>query len=277
MRVPRPPVLYHYFKAPVPYVETLALQEKIHAMQLRLRKAASETDADMAHAYPDVFLLLQHRPVYTAGRRQTVDEVSADLTRLTRMGADFVMSNRGGQLTYHGPGQLVGYPLWDLSRLPSGRQHIRLFVCDVLKALKRYMNNHHGITAFEHDETGVFTSPTTKLASLGMQVRHRLTSHGFAVNITHEPLPWFNQVVACGLADVHAGSVQDASSTGKQLSLEQEVPLVLNAFAEEFAHTFEPVDLVQSGELEDGIREVEELGQRMLEDGIAHSPQIQTS
>lgn len=116
MHAPRPPVLYHYFKTAVPYVETLALQERIHALQLRLRKAASETNH--SPAYPDVFLLLQHRPVFTAGRRQTVDEVSGDNARLTRMGADFVMSNRGGQLTYHGPGQLVGYPLWDLSRLP---------------------------------------------------------------------------------------------------------------------------------------------------------------
>jgi len=110
----RPPSLVHLFRSPLPYTQTLALQENIHQLQLRLRREAVTAGAESTHK--DVLLLLEHRPVFTAGRRQSADEVAADNARLTRMGADFVMSNRGGQLTYHGPGQLVGYPLWDLGR-----------------------------------------------------------------------------------------------------------------------------------------------------------------
>ncbi|EJD55144.1 lipoyltransferase [Auricularia subglabra TFB-10046 SS5] len=271
----RPPVLYHYFRAPVPYLETLALQEKIHARQLRLREAAIANGADIHTAYPDVLLLLQHRPVFTAGRRMTAEETAADQTRLTSMGADFVLSNRGGQLTYHGPGQLVGYPLWDLSRNAVDKTRVRTFVCDTLSALKRYMRENHGIQSYDSDDTGVFLNATTKLASLGMQVRHRLTSHGFAFNITPEPLAWFSHVVACGAADVRAGCVQDVSKTGKRLTVEGEIPLVLDAFAAQFERTFAQINLEQDGDLEEDIRHVDRLGKTMSEQGIPPPPIVQ--
>src|ERR1700691_3343814 len=102
-----PPILYHHFKLPLPYVPTLALQEKLHELQLAQRRTNS---------HKDIILLLQHRPVYTAGRRQSELEVRDERIRLTKIGADFITTTRGGQLTYHGPGQLVGYPLLDLSR-----------------------------------------------------------------------------------------------------------------------------------------------------------------
>ncbi|KAH7104211.1 lipoyltransferase [Auriculariales sp. MPI-PUGE-AT-0066] len=249
------PVLVHLFRAPLPYAETLQLQERIHALQLRLRKEALTESS--------------------SGRRQTVDEISADQTRLTQMGADFVMSNRGGQLTYHGPGQLVGYPLWDLGRLSAEKRHVRVFVCDVLKALKRYMRERHGIQPADANETGVFLNESTKLASLGMQVRHRLTSHGFAVNIDRQPLPWFSQVVACGLADVRAGSVQDASVRAESLTVHDEVPHVLDAFKTEFGRIFVPVDLSRDGELENNVRQLEQLGARLLqEQGLPEPPQF---
>jgi lipoyl(octanoyl) transferase 2 len=74
--------------------------------------------------------------------------------------------------------------------------------------LKTYLERYHGIKPFESEHMGVFVQERLKIASIGMQVRHGLTSHGFAINVSEEPLAWFDQVVACGLADVRAASVQ---------------------------------------------------------------------
>jgi lipoate-protein ligase B len=214
-----PPIFVHYLKHPVRYAPGLALQEHIHAWQL------SRRHLDGSH--PDVLLLLQHAPVYTAGRRQTDAELDSERDRLAELNkttgeapADFVHTQRGGQLTYHGPGQLVGYPLLDLGRTtpPTG---IREYICGLQTGLKRYLSERHGIQTSTSEHTGVFLDERTKLGSIGVQVRHRLTTHGFAINITNEPLSWFNKIVACGLVDVRAGSVQSALN-GKQLDVETE-------------------------------------------------------
>ena len=123
------PILYHIFKRPLPYLPTLALQEFIHAFQLRLSHRLDTSPADVnkppnAANYPDVLLLLEHRPVYTAGRRQNEDVLRDEKTRLEKYGADWVATQRGGETTYHGPGQIVGYPLFDLERMD-----VRTLIC----------------------------------------------------------------------------------------------------------------------------------------------------
>ena len=131
-----PPVFYHFFRQPVPYARTLLLQEKLHALQLSQRRQSK--------SHKDYFLLLQHRPVYTTGRRQiaTSPEVLAEEARLTKIGADFVTTQRGGQLTYHGPGQIVGYPLMDLGRT-TPTIHTRDYICKMQKLLERHLLEEH--------------------------------------------------------------------------------------------------------------------------------------
>jgi lipoate-protein ligase B len=220
------PILYRYFSSPLPYLPTLALQETIHHIQLSQR-----------HSHPDVLLLLQHRPVYTTGRRQSSSELDSERIRLSHIGADFVATKRGGQTTFHGPGQLVGYPLLDLSRF-TPTMSIREYICRVQRTLRMYLLRSHGIKDVPSHHTGVFLDPNTKIASIGIQVRHRLTSHGFALNLTSEPLPWFDQVVACGLDDVKAGSVESAS--GKKVKVEVEVESLVEVFGEVFGRRMEP-------------------------------------
>jgi len=111
-----PPVFFHIFRKPLPYRSTLDIQHKIHAIQLQKRR---ETGTQS-----DVLLLLQHRPVFTAGRRQVSSpETVSEEYRLQSMGADWVHTQRGGETTFHGPGQVVGYPLLDL-----GRMNVRVFL-----------------------------------------------------------------------------------------------------------------------------------------------------
>ncbi|KDQ54830.1 hypothetical protein JAAARDRAFT_134512 [Jaapia argillacea MUCL 33604] len=239
-----PPLAYHYFRLPLPYTRTLALQEQLHSLQLLQRRATPST-------HKDVLLLLQHRPVYTAGRRQTDDELHSERTRLTRLGADFVSTQRGGQLTYHGPGQIVGYPLLDLARGESVLG-IREYICKLQKVLEGQLVEAHGLKLIPSEHTGVFLDAQTKIASIGVQVRHRLTSHGFAMNITPEPLAWFNKIVACGLEDVKAGCI------GKDATVEGEIPELVKRFGKMFGREMVKLDVEAEGEVEEAIRAVEE-------------------
>jgi len=241
-----PPILFHHFRLPLPYAQTLALQERLHELQLIQRRTASHND---------ILLLLEHRPVYTAGRRQTESEVRDEHTRLTSIGADFVTTARGGQLTYHGPGQLVGYPLFDLSRT-SPAMGIRNYICRMQRTIEMYLLEAHGIKHIPSDHTGVFLNSATKIASIGVQVRHRLTTHGFAMNVTREPVGWFDQVVACGLDDVKAGCIEEA--TGTKVTVGDVVPGMLSVFERMFEREMVKLDIEAAGEVGEIISGVQE-------------------
>ena len=250
-----PPILYHYFKVPLPYAKTLALQERIHALQLQLRRAQT---------HQDILLLLEHRPVYTTGRRQlsTSPEVLAEEQRLTQLGADFVATLRGGQITYHGPGQVIGYPLLDLGRTnPS--VGIRDYICKMQTVLRSHLLESHGIKSVPSDNTGVFLDAHTKIASIGVQVRHRLTTHGFGLNVTPEIYPWFEKIVACGLADVRPSSIADASRTKRatEVTAAGEIDELVKRWGEVFERPMEKLDVNGGQELADLIQALEEEAQ----------------
>ena len=239
------PILYHYFSRPLPYVQTWALQERIHQLQLDLRQSST---------HPDVLLLLQHRPTYTAGRRQTDLFLHDDSTRLQNIGADFVTATRGGQLTYHGPGQLVGYPLIDLSRY-TPTMGARNYVYQIQRLLQTHLLKFHAIQHFPSEHTGVFLDPNKKIGSIGVQIRHRLTSHGFALNITREPLSWFNQIVSCGLIDVKAVSIE--SKLQKPVDINKEALGIVETFGDIFERSMVKLDLEAGGEISEAILALE--------------------
>jgi lipoyl(octanoyl) transferase 2 len=243
-----PPILYHYFRTPLPYAPTLALQEKLHRLQATLRRQ---------NTHQDVLLLLQHRPVYTFGRRQRVDDplIVAEVARLERMGAEAIKTDRGGEVTYHGPGQLVGYPILDLARTnPSTR--VSQYICKIQETIKLHMKERHGIQTSSNHNTGVFLDDATKIASIGVHVRHFLTSHGFSMNVTPEPMPWFNQVVACGLVGVRQGNIAEETKTmaSESVTVEGEIPGLVRRFGQVFEREMVEV----SGEVGSLIQAVEE-------------------
>jgi lipoyl(octanoyl) transferase len=154
------------------------------------------------------------------------------------MGADFVKTQRGGETTYHGPGQLVVYPLLDLGRM---NMSIRDYICLLQKSIKSRLDNHHRIQTHTSEHTGVFLDVNTKVASIGVHVSHRLTLHGLAMNVTPEPKRWFQQVIACGLADVKAGSLSDASVLGSDVSVEDEAVGLVDLISKELGRECEPL------------------------------------
>ncbi|KAF9270551.1 lipoyltransferase [Marasmius fiardii PR-910] len=253
----RPPILYHFFQKPLPYARILALQEQLHHVQLYLRRSTPEKAKD-------VLLLLEHRPVYTTGRRQTEQDgfIIGEKERLKRTGADFELTKRGGELTYHGPGQVVGYPLLDLSHAGpwSSTLSIRDYICFLQRTLTSHLRSHE-IPTSSSEHTGVFLDESTKIASIGVQVRHRLTTHGFAMNVTREPEKWFEKVVACGLVGVKAGSIEGALQSRNRaqegMSVAMEIPNLVSRFGEVFGREMVELNLEKGGEIEEAIQSVQ--------------------
>lgn len=256
-----PPIFFHVFTNPLPYVPTLRLQNTIHALQLASRRLTP-------NAHSDYLLLLEHKPVYTAGRRlsqaQTTPGQENESKRLTALGADFVHTARGGQMTYHGPGQLVGYPLLDLGRTQPPIP-VRDYVCFLQRTLKSLLLRH-GIKSdpgeLMKDETGVFVDGgNVKLASIGVQVRHRLTTHGVAVNVTKEPLQWFENIVACGLVGVKAGCIEERimDVLSPTPSVETEAHAFAKLFGQNFGRQMQPLIDVTGDEATDEVRKVKEM------------------
>jgi lipoyl(octanoyl) transferase len=173
----------------VEYRPALALQERV--------RAARQEDA-----IPDVLLTLEHPPVYTRGRRSAPGELPMGEDWYLMQGIEIVETDRGGKVTYHGPGQLVGYPI---VRVDDVVAYVRTLEQALVAAL-----GEEGIAARARPEdgpdyTGVWVEER-KIASIGVHVARGVTTHGFAVNVENDLQP-FSWVVPCGLAGVRMTSL----------------------------------------------------------------------
>jgi lipoyl(octanoyl) transferase len=186
----------------VEYRAALALQES-----LRERVQAGELS--------DALLLLDHPPVYTLGRRSTPQDLPMGEAWYLTQGIDIVPVDRGGGLTYHGPGQLVAYPVMRISDVPG---FVHAIERAIIAALAR-----EGIEARAREGrqfTGVWVGER-KIASIGLHVSRGVTTHGLAVNVDNDLQP-FEWVVACGMADVRMTSVSAETRRGGHFAAFQE-------------------------------------------------------
>lgn len=173
----------------IPYSDGVTIQET-----LRARRQAREL--------PDVLLMLEHPPVYTRGRRSGAQDLPFPEDFYRAKGIDVAETDRGGKLTYHGPGQLVGYPIMGIEDISC---YLRTMEAAIIAALAE-----QGIAARSRasegiDYTGVWVEER-KIASIGVHVSRGVTTHGFAVNVENDLDP-FSYVVACGLPDVQMTSI----------------------------------------------------------------------
>ncbi len=193
---PSSPQLWLCHPGTIPYREALA-------MQLRVRERR------LAEELPDTLLLLEHPPVYTRGRRSAAGELRAhspdgwvgeDFYR--SRGIDIVDTDRGGRVTYHGPGQLVGYPIMRIADIGA---HLRTMESAIIAALADYGIQSHSRCAEGPDYTGVWVADR-KIASIGVHVSRGISTHGFALNVDADLDP-FSWIVACGLPGVEMTSI----------------------------------------------------------------------
>ncbi|HZR95806.1 MAG TPA: lipoyl(octanoyl) transferase LipB [Gaiellaceae bacterium] len=198
----------------VPYTEALELQRS-------LAGAVSQG------AIPDTIVLLEHPPVVTLGRRTDED---AELHIPEHAKVEIVETNRGGKSTFHGPGQLVAYPILDLTR--HGRD-VKRYVRDLEEALIRTLAPFDLAGERIEGLTGVWlTRPPRKIASIGVHVSRWVTTHGYALNVDLDPAPFTEWITACGLEDAMFTTI--AREKGGQVSVAEVKPHAIAAFEQVF-------------------------------------------
>ena len=182
-----------------------------YAQATRLQLAARE--ALRRGEGPERLLLLEHPPVYTLGRNATPADLLWSERERRERGIEVHLTDRGGQVTYHGPGQLVGYPILDLD---PDRRDLRRYVHDLQDSLVRTLADF-GIVASggEGERIGVWVGER-KIASIGIHLSRWLTTHGFALNVRTE-LGHFGGIVACGIQGVDMTSMARETGAAPQL------------------------------------------------------------
>jgi lipoyl(octanoyl) transferase len=196
---------------------------------------------------PDTLLLLEHPHVFTMGKAATADHVLWDESEQARRDVDVIWSDRGGEATYHGPGQLVGYPILDLA-------HFGLSIPQYLQKLEQSLINYLRELGVDSEPgepglTGVWSrgeagraqgapnagraqGASKKLAAIGIKLNRSIVSHGFALNLTTD-LGYFDGIVPCGHADLRPTSVE--AITGSHIK----TPDAARGYAEHFSRVFE--------------------------------------
>jgi len=178
---------------------------------------------------PSALLLLEHEPVFSMGRRATLEHVLWDDAEREQRGVELVWSDRGGDVTYHGPGQLVGYPILDLPALGTD---ILSYIRGLERSLIAYLSEL-GLASAPGGPglTGVW-SAEAKVAAIGVKLNHHVSNHGFALNVTREPLAYFGGIVPCGLDDKAVTSIAELG--GPALTVEQAAQAYAPHFEREF-------------------------------------------
>ncbi len=202
-----------------------------------LQRALHERSAD------DYLLLLEHPHVYTLGSRATLDNV---LVPPASVGADLVQADRGGDVTYHGPGQLVGYPIVSLSEWRAGQRDVVAYVRRLEDVLIRVLRGFGVIAGRVPGLTGVWVGDE-KIAAIGVRVARGRTRHGFALNVDPD-LAMFEHIVPCGIRDKGVTSV--ARVLGAPVEMRAVVDRVVEVFADEFGHAeVERADVAWGGSM----------------------------
>jgi lipoyl(octanoyl) transferase len=207
------------------YPTALALQQRL--VELRHQQQI-----------PDTLLLLEHPPVLTLGRNAQRSNILASDEILQARGVEIVETNRGGDVTYHGPGQLVGYPILDL-RAATPRMGAIDYVRKLEEVLIRTCAEFQLLTTRVSGRTGVWTRPggsipEKKIAAIGVHIARGITSHGFAFNITAD-LAYFNWIIPCGIADREVTSLDvETGLDARELALEAMAYRVARQFGKVF-------------------------------------------
>ena len=207
----------------MPYAAALELQRDV------ARRVISSEIAE------DVLLLVEHPPVVTLGRASREGHLLASPELLRARGVELYEVERGGDVTFHGPGQLVGYPILDLKR---HRQDLHWYLRQVEETLIRTLAAHSIVADRQAGQTGVWTGGR-KIASIGVHAREWVTWHGFALNVSTD-LSWFDLMVPCGIAGVTMTSIE--RETGESVTLPAVADRVITSFSDVFDLTAQRVE-----------------------------------
>ena len=215
----------------MPYKEAWDLQTRLHQQIVENKRAGYPSDP--IH----YFILCEHPPVYTLGKSGSEENLRINDQERTRMEIDYFQINRGGDITFHGPGQLVGYPILDLDLVFTDvHRYVRSLEEVIIRVLKEY-----NLTGQRSDRyTGVWIDGNTskqeakKICAIGVHLSRWVTMHGFAFNINTD-LNYFNHIIPCGINDPDKSVTSLKSLMMKEVDLQQ----VKNQVTREFGLVFD--------------------------------------
>lgn len=204
------------------------------------RKLAIRKEANTGDPLPHQLLFCEHPPVYTLGKSGSIDHLLLTETELEEQGFRFYKINRGGDITYHGPGQLVGYPIFDMERFFTDiHRYVRYLEEAIIRTIATY-----GLQGFRlKGYTGVWleataTLPRRKICAIGVHLSRWVTMHGFAFNVNTD-LSHFDYIVPCGIDDKDKAVTSLARELGHPVVMEEVKAQVKKHFQELFEFTFE--------------------------------------
>ena len=199
------------------YSESLEVQEKYFNGTINLKRSNRKTDNPQpTHNY---LLWVEHPPVFTLGKSGKMEHLLVDKEALAEKGIEFYQTNRGGDITFHGPGQLVVYPIFDLDNFFTDiHKYLRFLEESVIETLKEYGLNG----SRSQGETGVWLEVVTpfarKICAMGVRASRWVTMHGLAFNINTD-LSYFDHIVPCGIQGKGVTSL--SKELGREISLEE--------------------------------------------------------
>jgi lipoyl(octanoyl) transferase 2 len=207
---------------------------------LKLQKSISERLVKGDESFKNVLILTEHDPVYTIGIR-TKNYTIDDEEKLKKLGAEFHKTNRGGLITFHGPGQLVAYPIINLKNFDPS---VRWYVCHIEKTII-HLCKKYGITAQTTEDTGVWVD-NRKICAIGIHASRYITTHGLALNCNID-LSWFKHIVPCGLEGKEVTSL--SKELAKNMSIDDTTPEFLASFQDTFKCSIEIVNDKETREI----------------------------
>ena len=218
-------------------LQVVDLGHMAYAEALELQRAVARARIDGSQP-EDVLLLVEHPPVVTLGRSFKEGHLLASPELLAARGVELFEVERGGDVTFHGPGQLVGYPIIDLAR---HRKDLHWYLREVEQALIDALFGYGIVAGRKERYTGVWVDDR-KIASIGVHARDWVTWHGFALNVTTD-LRYFDLIVPCGIQAVTMTSVERETAPRPAPKLSQVAADVAHAFGSSFGIEIEPTDL----------------------------------
>jgi lipoyl(octanoyl) transferase len=207
---------------------TLLMLDGLTPYRVAFELMHSVADERLRGEVPDTLILCEHPPVYTAGRRFKPEHVVWTEAQIQSAGAELHLIDRGGSVTFHGPGQLVGYPISDLGVRPDVQRYVHDLEEVVIGA-----SADAGVGGLGRNpvNAGVWAEDR-KVCAIGVRVaRMRVTLHGFALNCSTD-LSWFDAIVPCGLTDTSVTSL--SALAGREVTVEEMTPLVERRFERVF-------------------------------------------
>lgn len=219
------------------YEDTWKYQQDILDDLVKAKRALREADPDTiaGHYQNHRLLLCEHSPVFTLGKSGSMDHLLLSQQELSDQSIEFFKINRGGDITYHGPGQITGYPIFDLAEFFSDiHRYIRTIEEIIIKTISHYGIKGSRIEGF----TGVWIQgedgrPNRKICAIGVHLSRWVTMHGFALNVNTD-LGYFKKIVPCGIEDEDKEVTSIANELGHLVEIDEVKSLLKRNFAQEF-------------------------------------------